>query len=56
MKSEVWKVFLVFRGRLCGPSDRSILGGSRVGVLVHISNASEMDWTLVEEEEEVDGK
>ena len=53
MKSEVWEGFLVFRCRLRGPSDRSILGGSRVGVLVHISGDG-LDWTLVEEEE--DGK
>ena len=31
--------------RLLGPSDSSMLGVSRVGVLVHIGNASEMDWT-----------
>ena len=36
--------FLVLRCRLLGPSDSSILGGSRVGVLVHIGNASEMNW------------
>ena len=35
---------MVFKCRLHGPSDSSILGGSRVGVLVHIGNASEMDW------------
>ena len=34
---------MVFRCRLLGPSDSSILGGSIVGVLVHIGNASEMD-------------